>query len=710
MGVLPQPTKLKKGRDLFAIHKDVKVRRPPRSNRPSQVEATRILDRAIEGFLARLCEEDAVSAKQKCLPRLELAIADSSGNGDSFDVPEAYRLTVTKDGAQILAADALGLRAGLATLAQLLVSRGGVTMLPTAEAHDAPALPMRGAHIDLSCQSLRFDYVCSMIQQLADWKYNAVLLQWGDKFPFQGHRILAHETDAFTPRQVSQVLELAEGLGLVVIPLIHTLTHAEFILKHPQFAHLAEVPSDVYELATSNPESLVLAKQLVDQLIETHPNSPYVHLGGDQARQLGAGASHDQVEQEGKSLAWVEYMNIICRHVQARGRTPIVWDDMLLGHPQALNRFTRDCLLMHWSFDATATVAREYVQPGIGRVSAKTYKKLDPELRDRYEPFWSMGGANPPKSFYTAGPMVYLLQAGFKVIASPAIRSFGDSYAAPRVSHHVENCHRLTAAAAEHNALGVVVSSWSIRRCPTETTIPGLMAAAEAAWSGQATPARDLDARLGEMLVGPRKSDLMSTLDLVGRNGGPVFNAIVSNAWDRRRGRWSIAPLLGRIRRAELDSLTASSDTVKLVRKVQRDAKSASNKLARLTPADGVHGTQIAAWRYAARETAHKAAQWLFFWQVARLVRVDRGSAEKLAKQGAALLDELRRCQRDFKRSVGPTLTAEGLEEEQDLRYGAEARLVRRIVRSLRSKDSRAETRAQIANTLGLPNHAAATS
>jgi hypothetical protein len=429
------------------------------------------------------------------------------------------------------------------------------------------------------------------------------------------------------------------------------------------------------------------------------------------ADQLGEGVSADEVDLKGKSLVWVEYMNVISRHVQARGRTPICWDDMLLGHPQALNRFTRDCMLMHWNYTITQPVARELSQPGLGRIDSANYKQLEPELRDRYDAFWEMGGAQPPRSFYTPAPAVYLQSAGFDIILAAGLRRRGDSYAAPRLNRAIANCVHHARTAEQFGVLGLLVASHSSRRTPLETTVPALVAAAEAAWNASAKPGKDFETRVADHLASAGKTDLLATLDLVGREGAALFNGTTArNPWDRRQNRFGVAPLLGRVRRADLGSLTATSDAVKLARKIGRDARSALNKLQRAAGSDAMHKSFMPAWKYAARETAHKADQWLFLWEVARLVRVDRGSAEKLAAAGAEVLDELRRCQRELKRAIGPSLTANGFEEEEEVRFGHEARLIRRLVKVLRTKARRSEIRAQLADILGiqLPQAAAA--
>ena len=694
----------------MAVPRNVKVRRPAKLFRPSQADQARSVDRAVNAFLAKISHgKSASEIHRNALKVLEIDIPDGGLSGpDGAPLGgEAYKLEIGPETIHLAATDGPGLRAGLVTLTQLVVAKDGGCFLPTDQILDWPDLPLRGFHLDLTFQTLSFEYICSLLERLAACKYNAMLIEWGDKFPYQGHRTLSHP-DALSPRQVSSLLELAESLGVVVIPLVQTLAHVEFILRHPQFAHLSEVPGDIYQLATANPESLVLAKQLVDQLIESHPSSPYMHLGADEATQLGESVSAEQVARKGLSLAWVEYMNVICRHVQARGRTPVVWDDMLLGHPEALNRFTRDCLLMHWNYTATAPVAADFVQPGVGRINAKTYPHLDLEVRERFDRFWAMGEARPPKTFFTSAPVVYLQEAGFKVILAPAVRSSGDGYGSPRLHQHIDNGRHMAQSAAALNSLGLMVTSWSVRRTGIETTLPALLAAGDAAWNGGKVSGKggkgSMDRMLAEQIWGSAGRDLIKMLDQLGQSGLTLFNGVGPAYWDRRRDRMGISPILGRVRKADLGRLTGAAPQVKLVRRVLKQARHIGRRIARVAGSPRMHPSFMPAWRYAARELAHKATQWLYLWQVVRFVRVDRGAGSSLAKQGVALLEDIRRCGRDCKRALGPTMTPSGLDDELDIRFGGEARLVRRIVRALRTDQSRLEIRAQLASLLGLPS------
>ena len=59
-----------------------------------------------------------------------------------------------------------------------------------------------GIHIDLKAQSMRFEYLLKVLQDMADRGFNTVLLEYQDKFPYWGeYRCLAGE-DALTLDEV----------------------------------------------------------------------------------------------------------------------------------------------------------------------------------------------------------------------------------------------------------------------------------------------------------------------------------------------------------------------------------------------------------------------------------------------------------------------------------------------------------------------------
>jgi hexosaminidase len=56
-------------------------------------------------------------------------------------------------------------------------------------------------------------------------------------------------------------------LDFEVIPLIQTFGHVEFILKGPEYRYLREVDQDPQSFCPSKPGTMVLVREMVDQVL-----------------------------------------------------------------------------------------------------------------------------------------------------------------------------------------------------------------------------------------------------------------------------------------------------------------------------------------------------------------------------------------------------------------------------------------------------------
>lgn len=93
-----------------------------------------------------------------------------------------------------------------------------------------------------------------------------VLLEWEDMFPWAGMLSPLAATNAFTRREVDDILEVAHSLHLEIIPLIQTFGHVEFGLKHKVFSSLREVPDSPQALCPSLNASVDFVYQMIDQV------------------------------------------------------------------------------------------------------------------------------------------------------------------------------------------------------------------------------------------------------------------------------------------------------------------------------------------------------------------------------------------------------------------------------------------------------------
>ncbi|XP_030840257.1 hexosaminidase D-like [Strongylocentrotus purpuratus] len=203
------------------------------------------------------------------------------------------------------------------------------------------ALPMpnkyhRLVHLDLKGAPPKMDYLLKVLPLFKEWGATGLLVEYEDTFPYSGElEVLQKGEEVYSLADVATLQQTARNLGLEYIPLIQTFGHLEFVLKHSQFSHLREDPEDRRSLCPSNPESIVLVRSMIDQVMTQHPNLKYFHIGADEVWMKKRCARcceriRDSFHGEPVGLfvshakAVLLYLKETYPHVRA-----IMWDDML---------------------------------------------------------------------------------------------------------------------------------------------------------------------------------------------------------------------------------------------------------------------------------------------------------------------------------------------------------------------------------------------
>jgi hexosaminidase len=104
-----------------------------------------------------------------------------------------------------------------------------------------PVIGIRCLHLDLKGQPPTPQRLLSLLELLAKARYNAVLVEWEDMFPWTCDERFRCET-AYKPEELKAFVAKAKELGIDIIPLVQCLGHLETPLKFPEYAHLREVP------------------------------------------------------------------------------------------------------------------------------------------------------------------------------------------------------------------------------------------------------------------------------------------------------------------------------------------------------------------------------------------------------------------------------------------------------------------------------------
>ena len=349
-------------------------------------------------------------------------------------------------------------------------------------------LSLRAFHLDLKWQHYRFDRYLALLDDLAGWGYNTVVLEYENMFPYRCCRRAVHR-DAWTMQQVRQLVEKAASLKIQVIPLIQCFGHLEFVLRLPQFRHLAENPKQPAELCPCKDGAADLVQAMIDEIIAAHPEAPYIHIGGDEVWSLGTCPKCKRnVGRTGKSRIYIDFVSPFIQQVVDAGKRPILWADMLLAHPEALDALSRQAILCDWEYWPQSSTDPLVMDWSSGTwVTPMNLPLIERATCSRFEPHWALPRGKDWPMRYKGWPYAeYLRKAGFEVILGSALKSGGDNYSSVRYPWHVHNCLSAAQAAAQTGCLGEIVTSWVIRRAPMENQLLALAIAGQAMRMGDA--------------------------------------------------------------------------------------------------------------------------------------------------------------------------------------------------------------------------------
>ncbi|XP_065199818.1 hexosaminidase D-like [Planococcus citri] len=186
-------------------------------------------------------------------------------------------------------------------------------------------------HLDLKVCPLKVDYLEKLFKVFREWGGTGLLIEWEDTFPYEGELEdigSLHTQLAYSVADIQSIQSLAEQNNLIVIPLVQTFGHLEFVLKTPKWKHLREVPRYASSMCPSHPESLPLVTSMVKQIINLHPNSQFIHIGGDEVWHMSL---CENCRQHHKHDLFMKHITSVLRFVKENypNVTPIMWDDML---------------------------------------------------------------------------------------------------------------------------------------------------------------------------------------------------------------------------------------------------------------------------------------------------------------------------------------------------------------------------------------------
>ena len=303
------------------------------------------------------------------------AIKLSIGNAPENE--EAYSMSVTKDGIEIVSVAPAGVFYGIQTLRKSLpVGDTEKVVMPAVTINDSPRFSYRGAHLDVSRHYFTTDSIKRFIDMLALHNLNRFHWHLTDD---QGWRIeikkypelttISAQRDEtvigknsgnydgkhygpffYTQDECREIVEYAAERHITVIPEIDLPGHMQAALAaYPQYGCTGG-PYEVWKmwgvsdhvLCAGNDATLAFIDDVLSEVIEVFP-SEYIHIGGDecpktqwekcpkcQARIKALGIKGDD-----KHSAEMYLQSFVINHAEkflnSKGRQIIGWDEILEG-------------------------------------------------------------------------------------------------------------------------------------------------------------------------------------------------------------------------------------------------------------------------------------------------------------------------------------------------------------------------------------------
>jgi len=267
---------------------------------------------------------------------------------------EAYHINITPNGIEILANADPGAYYAVQTLCDLVTLHGRT--LPACMIDDAPAFARRGVYHDCSRGKVpTLDTLKQLVERLAHWKINELQLYIENVFTFIRHPDIGKGFSPFVPDDILALQDHCKKHHIRLVGSLASFGHLEKILTLPAYCHLGEMPGfrnlpGGTTLCPTDPGSIKLVEELYEEFVPLFEAEDF-NVCCDETWELGKGQSKKIADRRGVGQVYLDFLLKIYRLCQKHGKRMNVWMDILLKHPEMLNKLPRDIVLLNWEYE-----------------------------------------------------------------------------------------------------------------------------------------------------------------------------------------------------------------------------------------------------------------------------------------------------------------------------------------------------------------------
>ena len=266
--------------------------------------------------------------------------------------PDGYRFRAEGDAVTLLASTVQGMLYAVATALQLLTPDGDFVSCPAVEIEDYPDKPYRALMVDVQNAFRPVRTIRKYIDVCFLYKISYLHLHFLDNaaytLPSKVLPKLPTVGRSYTFEDIAEINRYAKERGVTIIPEFEVPGHAkcftraypEIFLNQTEKGETAAAMRSEIGTVISSEDVICVGSERADQVLrallaevcEMFPDSPYIHIGGDEANALAW--EHCPVCQRYRKARrlndtgelYSEFVGRMAQTVIDLGRTPVVWE------------------------------------------------------------------------------------------------------------------------------------------------------------------------------------------------------------------------------------------------------------------------------------------------------------------------------------------------------------------------------------------------
>lgn len=271
---------------------------------------------------------------------------------------EEYKLIISEDGVVIEASETDGANNAISSLYQLINVDNGVITAPVCSIADKPDCAYRAIMLDMPANMRSFEQLLHYVDICYLYKIKYLHLHLADNggynLPSKKFPKLPTPGKHYSEDQINVLRKYCADRGIVIIPEVDVPGHATYLnVSYPELFGCTPIEGEARKdlVCIGKPGVMDNLKAIFEEVIELFPESPYIHIGGDEAIiDAWNNCEHCKKFMEENGLKDVKALytrsiKLLTDMILDLGKTPVVWE----GFPRdGAEEISRDVIVTAW--------------------------------------------------------------------------------------------------------------------------------------------------------------------------------------------------------------------------------------------------------------------------------------------------------------------------------------------------------------------------